>query len=145
MKHFLLFSCLICTSISLSAQEMSVWKTLASLTIQKEFDEFTGMEVHKPTFFPNVLQLEGEEIVVEGYIIPLTGKRAQSHYMFSAYPVNMCFFCGKAGPESVMQVFMKDAEKVNYTEERITVKGIFKINRDLTQQMFYNLENAQVL
>lgn len=44
-----------------------------------------------------------------------------------------------------MQVFMKAAEKVNYTEERITIKGIFKINRDLTQQMFYNLEKSEVL
>lgn len=125
--------------------EGSVWKTLANLLIEKEFDEMTGMEVYKPTFFPNVLDLEGTEIVVEGYIIPLTGQKAQAHFMFSAYPVNMCFFCGKAGPESAMQVFMKDAKKVAYTEDRITLKGTFKINRNIQEQMFYNLENAEVL
>ncbi len=56
-----------------------------------------------------MLQLVGEEIVVEDYLIPLTGKRAQSHYVFSAHPVNRCFICGKAGQESLRQVFMQDA------------------------------------
>ena len=127
-----------------SAVGQNHWKTLGSLLMHTEFDEITGIEIYKPTFFPTVLELVDQEIELEGYIIPLTGKRAQSHFMFSAYPVSNCFFCGNAGPESVVQVYMKNNQKVNYTEDRIKVKGTFKINRDLTQQLFYNLENAEV-
>jgi len=89
----------------LSAQE-STWQVLQGVTFTTEYDERLGIDVKKPTFGPWVEAIAGKEIEVQGYVIPLQGKIDQSYFMFSALSYSMCFFCGKAGPETAMEVFM---------------------------------------
>lgn len=86
---------------------------------------------------------QGTEIEISGYIIPITGQHAQSHFMFSRFPQHMCFFCGKAGPESAMQVFTKNAKKLTFTSEKISLKGILQINHDKGSGLLYTLTNAE--
>lgn len=131
-------------SITMNAQS-DTWRTLGMVTFETEYDVNFGMEIKTPTLSPMVEQMSGQEIEVEGYIIPLSGKIKQSHFMYSYLPPNMCFFCGKAGPESAMQVFMKDKKMLAYTDERIQLKGTLVINTaDLTVPM-YSLENAEII
>ena len=65
--------------------------------------------------------------------------------MFSAFPYNMCFFCGKAGPESAMQVFTKKGKAVTYTEDAVHVKGILRLRRNDITGLIYALENAELV
>jgi len=121
------------------------WNTLALVTFESHFDEDFGIDVQKPIVSPVAKSLEGKEIEVSGYIIPLTGKLEQSHFMLSRYPQSMCFFCGKAGPESAMQVFTLGGKKIPFTEDKITVKGTLRINETDVTNLLYTLENGVVL
>jgi hypothetical protein len=123
----------------------NTWATLGMVTFTTQYDPSFGIEIKKPTISPVVRTLEGKEIEVSGYFIPLTGKSEQSHFMLSKLPQNMCFFCGKAGPETAMQVFMADNKKVAYSDDKITVKGILRINDQNEGNLMYTLENAQLI
>ena len=105
----------------------NIWRTLALIKYEKQYSENDGVGNQGGRFMPIIKKLEGEEVIVKGYIIPLSGKKEQSHFMFSAYPYANCFFCGKAGPESVMEVFTKDDKKIAYSDDPIKIKGIFHL------------------
>lgn len=129
----------------LMKKDEGAWNTLSMVTFQREFDETFGIDVEKPILNPLVLSLQGKEIEVEGYIIPLTGKIEQSHFMLSRFPQNMCFFCGKAGPESAAQVFTLDGKKIPFTDKKIKVKGILRINVTDVTNLLYTIEDGVIL
>jgi len=133
------------SSYCTSTYAQSTWATLSMVTFEKKYDENMGFEVEVPTVNPIVKALDGKEIEVDGYIIPLEGKVKQSHFMLSSLPVNMCFFCGKAGPETAMQVFMDQSKTVSFSDEKIKVKGILRINESDSNGLLYTLENAILL
>ena len=126
--------------IFLSAQT-GVWGTLSMLKYDRNADGTINPE---GKFLPMIQKLEGQEVVLRGYMIPLSGKRAQSNFMFSAYPYANCFFCGQAGPESVMEVFMKDDKAIEFSENLIELKGIFHFQPTIGD-ITYHMEQAQVV
>ena len=126
-------------------KDEGAWNTLSMVTYERSFDETFGIDVEKPVLNPIIKNLEGKEIEVEGYIIPLTGKIKQSHFMLSRFPQSMCFFCGKAGPESAAQVFTKGGKKIAYTDKKIKVKGILRINVTDITNLLYTLEDGIIL
>lgn len=113
----------------------NMWKTLADVTYIKKYDDFLGFKVDVPVFSEKVEALEGKEITIRGYIIPIEGYKSHKEFIFSAYPYNMCFFCGGAGPETVMEV--KAIEAIKYTAEPITIKGKLKLNSEDINQLMY--------
>lgn len=145
MKHTLLLI-LIAFALCVSAQSPKEnWNTLGMVTIATEYDQALGMEVQKPTVSIIAQQMDGKEVELSGFIIPLSGKLAQSHFMLSRYPQSMCFFCGKAGPETAAQVFMKGKEKVSFTEDKVIVKGILRINATDMNNLLYTLDQAELI
>ena len=131
-------------SAFVSAQKSS-WATLSLVSSTTSFDAAYGIEVKKVKVSPAVKAMQGTELEVDGYIIPLSGKLAQNHFMLSKFSEKMCFFCGKAGPETAMQVFLAGGKKIPYTDEKIKVKGILRINENDPSGLLYTLEAAQIL
>ena len=126
-------------------QGSPMWQTLGMVDKESTYDESLGMSIDKITVGVMPKTYQGQEITIDGYIIPLTGKISQSHYMLSLYPANMCFFCGAAGPETAMQVFMANDKKVKYTDNKIKVKGVLRINEQNSNGLLYTLEEAVIL
>jgi hypothetical protein len=113
----------------------NLWKTLQKITYIKEYDEFLGFKVDKPVFSEAIKALEGKEVTVKGFIIPIEGYKGSKEFIFSAFPYANCFFCGGAGPESVMEVTA--VEPINYTAESIVLKGKLVLNnKDVNKLMF---------
>lgn len=127
-----------------SAQD-NAWGMLMMTETEKEFDPTLGMEIDIPNIHPAAKNLNGEQIQLEGFIIPLEGKKSQSHFMFSAFPINMCYFCGRAGPESVIEVFMKDGESLAFTDKKIWIQGELRVNEHDPQSNIYTLNYAEKL
>lgn len=127
-----------------SAQD-NAWGMLMMTETEKEFDPTLGMEIDIPNIHPAAKNLNGEQIQLEGFIIPLEGKKSQSHFMFSAFPINMCYFCGRAGPESVIEVFMKDGESLPFTDKKIWIQGELRVNEHDPQSNIYTLNYAEKL
>ena len=121
----------------------NLWKTLAKITYKKEYDEFLGFKIDKPVFSEDIKSLEGKEVTVKGFIIPVEGYKSHKEFIFSAFPYSMCFFCGGAGPESVMEVFALDA--VKYTAESIKLKGTLELNPDDVNRLMYFLKDATLV
>ncbi len=117
------------------------WKTLSKITFKQQYDEFMGFDVDVPVFSQVIKDLEGKEIEIEGYIIPVEGYKQQSNFVFSAYPYNMCFFCGGAGPETVMEVNSED-ERLTYTSKPIVIKGVLQLNSGDINKLMYTLNDA---
>ncbi len=118
----------------------NLWKTLSKITYKKEYDEFLGFKIDKPVFAQSVKDLEDKEVEVKGYIIPVEGYKSHTEFIFSAYPYNLCFFCGGAGPETVMEV--ESSVPVEYTAEQVTLKGTLKLNPDDINRLMYLLIDA---
>jgi hypothetical protein len=123
----------------MQAQE-STWKTLAKITFTKQYDELLGFKVDVPVFSEDIKALEGQEIDVKGYIIPVEGYKSHKEFIFSAFPYSMCFFCGGAGPETVMDVFA--TEPVEYTAEQVTLRGKLELNATDINRLMYTLNDA---
>ncbi len=150
MKHILsiLFVALISTSIfaqndTAKKEGMAVWKTLSKITFKMEKDEFMGFKVKVPVFSKEVLALDGKEITVRGYIIPVEGYKNHKTFVFSLYPYNMCYFCGGAGPETVMDV--SAIEGIQYTADPVILKGRFELITGDINELFYSLSNAKLV
>lgn len=118
----------------------NTWKTLSKVSYRKEYDELMGFKVDKPVFSDYIKSLEGKQITLKGYIIPVDGYKSHKEFVFSAFPYSMCFFCGGAGPETVMEVKAKEA--VKYTTESIVLTGILRLNSDDINRLMFKLENA---
>lgn len=139
---YLLIACLTLFAYQQGAAQ-GTWKTLADITYQKKYDELMGFKVDVPVFGESIKKLEGTEVTVSGYIIPIEGYKGQKEFVFSQFPYNVCFFCGGAGPETVMEVSMLEA--IEYTTEKITIKGKLSLNNsDINRLMYIMTEGKKV-
>jgi hypothetical protein len=147
MKKLFLSLVVVAIGWSVQAQDINpdqnMWKTLAKITYKKEYDEFLGFKIDKPVFSAPIKQMEGQEITIKGYIIPVEGYKSHTEFIFSAFPYNMCFFCGGAGPETVMEVLA--SEPVKYTAESVTLSGKLVLNADDINSLMYKLEDARLI
>lgn len=124
-------------------QNDNAWKTLSKVTIEKRFDEVMNFEIDYPTFSEEVKALDGQVITLKGWMIPLDELRGENYFVLSALPFANCFFCGGAGPETVVKVFTE--EEYDFTEDRITVTGKLRLNADDPTQLMYVMSEAEVV
>ena len=123
------------------ARKNNVWKTLGKITFKKEYDEMMGFKVDVPVYSDEVKALDGQIIEIKGYIIPVEGYKSHKEFVFSAFPYNMCFFCGGAGPETVMEVTALEA--VKYTAEPIVIKGKLQLNSGDINRLLYSITDVE--
>ena len=121
----------------------NLWKTLTKITYVKEYDEFLGFKIDRPVFSEEIKALDGKEVTVKGFIIPVEGYKGHKEFILSAFPYSMCFFCGGAGPESVMEVQAVDA--INYVAESIVLKGKLHLNSEDVNKLMFSLSEARLV
>lgn len=124
------------------AQE-NTWKTLAKVTYETRMDEITRFEEEYPIFSEAVKKIDGTEITLEGWMIPLDELRGKNYFVLSALPFANCFFCGGAGPETVIEVFSK--KQIDFTEKKIKVKGKLTINDSDPLRLMYILNETDLI
>lgn len=142
MKTILTFSFLLLGILMASAQS-DIWKNLAKISYKKEYDAVMGFKIDKPVFGENIKAMEGKEIEVKGYIIPVDGYKSHKEFVFSAFPYSQCFFCGGAGPETVMEVEAKEA--VKFTADAITLKGKLSLNDSDVNRLMFKISDVVVI
>lgn len=121
------------------------WKMLSDVTFEEEYSEEVQAYIPYPTFGEQLKALEGRVVQIEGYIIPLEETGDETILVLSAQPYSSCFFCGGAGPESVMDIKLKPDEKRRFTtDERMTFRGRLRLNDHDLYYLNYILEEAEV-
>ena len=125
------------------SQNIITWELLKNV----EFDEIWSEEFQAyymvPKFSESVKKMDGKEVQIRGFIIPVD--IVQDYYVLSANPYSSCFFCGQAGPESVMEIQMIKKYEGLRMDQVITYKGILKLNVDDIYQLNYILEDAEII
>lgn len=127
------------------------WADLLELKFAISFDEEVDDVIFKPKFTKKIRSYQDKIIEVEGFIIPhniaadamgdLNDDGAK--FMFSAYPLASCFFCGGAGAESVMEAYPKNP--IEYTERKIKIRGKLTFNEEDFLQLPYVLKDVVVV
>ncbi|EPR68599.1 hypothetical protein [Cyclobacterium qasimii] len=139
MRHLVLVIGLI--SFSAIGQQENVWKNLSFVTYEIGEDDFG--ELYVPIFGEKTLEMEGKEITADGYIIPFEGMFKPEHIILSSLPLAECFFCGSGGPETVMEVMLK--EPVKYTSKKVKVRGKLVLNSKDPEKLMYILKEAELI
>ena len=124
------------------AQTETSWTDLMDITFKDVYLEADDMYVYYPLFKEKQKSLDGVEIAITGYIIPVDVELNQ--YVLSAFPFSACFFCGNAGPESVMAVYFTEADQSFKTDQRLTLAGTLELNETNVDELIYVLRNAKV-
>lgn len=108
------------------AQERLQWSALERIDFTEVFDEGTASWVQVPQWTPDQrANWAGKEMKITGYAIVLDP--IERIYALSAFPFSSCFFCGAAGPESVMELeFERPVDLI--TDQVITVIGTLDLN-----------------
>lgn len=118
------------------------WGTLSDVKFEVKFDEKVGISYEEATFGPGVIPLDGQEVAIIGYMIPLDGFGVA--YALSRNPNASCFFCGGAGPETVIELkLMPSAMKRYRLDDRILFKGRLVLNRSNADNFTYVLMDAE--
>lgn len=117
-----------------------VWPKLYDIKYEKAKDNLGDYQ--KPVFSAAARSLNGKSITIPGYMIPneLAGSKGNT-FMFSSMPINACFFCGVGGPESVIEVNMK--QPLSFKDKPIELKGILRLNDKDPDKMIYILEQGE--
>lgn len=118
------------------------WWQLQDVSFEDVYDSANDLYYLKPIFGDRVLALNNQMIEVSGYVIPVD--ISSGMYVLSAYPFSSCYFCGGAGPESVMQLKFKELPKDKMkTDDYLTFRGRMKLNSENREDLNYILLNAE--
>lgn len=130
MKVVLTIIMFIGTALSINAQTLVSWNSFAQVKFHRQYSETFGFEVNikPPEFSKELLALDGKEIRVKGYVIPVDIELGM--YMVSANPFANCFFCGNAGPETVVELIPGAKLPRFSTDQVVTFKGVLQVNRE---------------
>ena len=121
--------------------EKLTWEDLTDVEFKDVYVEELDAYYWKPIFGPSVQVLEGKKFYITGYVIPVDID--EDFYVLSRYPFANCFFCGGAGPETVVDLQFKGHSPREYaTDERLTFAGELKLNSDDVYQMNYIIVGA---
>lgn len=115
------------------------WRLLMEIKYKLRYFEALEMEMYAPVFTDALKALDGEEVIIKGYVIPID---IENDIMaLSANPYASCFFCGKASPASVMNLHLKKKKRYK-TDAYKNFRGTLQLNYDDPNQFYYILQDA---
>lgn len=125
------------------AQTELTWDEMANVQYDRKWSDDLEAYFWFPEFEEEMKAMEGKQVYITGYLIPFD--ESNGAYVLSAFPFAACFFCGNAGPESVMGLqLLKEGPKFS-TDEFLTFQGSLRLNDDNVYEMNYILEDAVLI
>ena len=123
-----------------NSQTVLNWTDLAAgIALERSSPETPFPVFQKANFSPMIRALEGEKVILTGYLLVLDGK--QSIYLLSKNPMASCFFCGNGGPETIVDLWF--AKKPSFVmDELISVEGTLRLNENNPNASYFRIENA---
>ena len=126
-----------------SAQTDLTWETLSDVTFDIEYDEEAFSYIMVPEFSKEIKSYEKVHVIIEGYFIQMDTE--DNVHVLSRYPYASCFFCGGAGPESVIELQMSKKVKGVFLDERVFIEGTLLLNASDMDHFNYIIEDAQFI
>lgn len=124
--------------------QVSGWDIFVNTKYETHYIEELNMEAELPVFDDAIKSLEGTEITLTGYYLPIDidGNRI----ILSKLPYASCFFCGGGGGlESVAEIQFEETPRKFTIDELLTVKGQLKLNEREHGHLVFILTHAVVI
>lgn len=119
------------------------WKMFAGISLERKFIEEADAYYRIPIFTPELLDHTGKEVTLSGYYLPFS--EVDSVIIISRFPNANCFFCGRAGIESVAMVELERINRKSYrTDQRLTVRGKLMLNSTNLKKLAFVIADASV-
>lgn len=129
-------------SFSAGAQIKLSWSLLSDVKFEPKYFEKYDTEYLAPIFGEGPRAYEGKEVLISGFFIPLN--EDEFFFVLSRYPYSACYFCGAAGPESIVELQLKLKKIRRFKlDEQLTFKGILRLNTSDVEHLNYILEDAE--
>jgi hypothetical protein len=119
------------------------WDLLAKVEWSEKYSKEHDEMFYYPKFGKEVLAMNGQLVQIKGYVIPVDVETG--YFVLSANPFASCFFCGQAGPESILELQLKEGGKKFKTDDVRTFKGTLRLNYEDLMHCNYILENAEIV
>jgi hypothetical protein len=116
------------------------WKLLAQIKYLKKPSKDYPEGVMYPVVNPTLKAKNKKAITMSGFIIPIDNK----NYALSKNVFASCFFCGQAGPETIMGIKFKNPGIKLKTDQYVTLQGTFRYNDSDVDDWIYHIENAVI-
>jgi len=122
------------------------WVQLSDMTMEYRYNEEFGFDIPYPVFGDEIKAIEGKEVTLEGFVL-LIEAEDEEIVILSKYPYAQCFFCGGAGPESVVDVLLAEDSKDHglRMDQRVTFKGKLTLNIEDLDHLNYIFEDAELV
>jgi hypothetical protein len=125
--------------------ELDYWTSMMDVSIKAKFNPATENFDNTPTFGKKIQKLDGKKIFLKGFIIP--ADLTKGRMTLSKFSYSSCYFCGAAGPESVIEIVAKNPI-IYRMDKPITLQGTLRLNRTTDDneydpfRLLYILEDA---
>ncbi len=139
MKFFVVVVLLYSFQWTASAQPTLDWRTLESVKIVYEHDSVHNVWTMYPSFSEALWAWNGQVVRIKGYALPTSV--TEGAHILSAFPFSSCFFCGGAGPESVIRLHLQRSDRLR-ADEWVEFEGTLLL-QDRSEAFLYVLENAR--
>lgn len=120
------------------------WSVLADVKFRKKLLKEYNSVYLIPKFGKQPKALAGKEVILKGYLIPLSADFTQ--LVLSKSPYASCFFCGQSGPETVVELKLDPDVKIRRyrMDDYVEVRGTLDLNLDDVRSLPYRVTHAQI-
>ncbi len=124
-----------------SSPDTLSWKLLGIIKYIKKPNKDYPDGVMFPIVNSDLKAKNKKKIVMSGFIVPIDNvSYALSKNVFAA-----CFFCGKAGPETIMGIKFRGKTPRLKTDQYVTLEGNFRYNDSDVNDWIYHIEDAVIV
>lgn len=145
MKKLLFLA--LCIGLSATAQPAPTeegWGILANVKFTEKLYKPLNEYYLYPLFDSAIRAREGKSITLRGHYIPMDLEDNRV-IILSKVPNAACFFCGGAGPESVVEIYFPAKHPRFKTDQVLTIRGKLKLNDSDIDHMNFIITDATLL
>lgn len=117
------------------------WKLLGAIKFVKKAHKDYPEGVMFPIINSTLKAKNKKKIAMSGFIVPIDN----TTYALSKNVFASCFFCGQAGPETIMGVKFKGSTPKLKTDQYVTLEGNFRVNENDIEDWIYHIEDAVIV
>jgi hypothetical protein len=140
-KSFIFVVCLLGLCYGLSGQRDTItWQTLQQLEYKEAPHEVYGT-VYLPVFSAPVKRLANRKVVIRGYLVPVD----KTSWALSQNTYASCFFCGKAGPETVIGLNFASNPGTLKMDANAIITGTLIVNGTNVDDWMYSMRDVEIL
>jgi hypothetical protein len=111
-----------------------IWKSFAKCKVK--IDKNLSYNI---TYIPDVKALQGKNVTISGFMMPLEAKEKFSHFLLSKNAPT-CAYCPPGAPNEVVEVF--SSKPTAWKENLITYSGTLILVNDNQKGVFFQMKNA---